>query len=53
METGIFIIDLVDFEATLMDAIYDANPNLSDQEVTDIVARVYHHAIDDNRLIER
>ena len=53
METKIFIIDLIDLEATLMDAIYDANPNLSDAEVKEIATNVIHHAIDDNRLIER
>lgn len=53
METSIFIIDLIDLEATLMDAILDANPNLSYAEVKEIVTDVIHHAIDDNRLIER
>lgn len=53
METGIFIIDLVDLEATIMDAIYDANPNIADADVIEIVANVIHHAIDDNRLVER
>ena len=48
---NMFLIDLVAFEATIMDAIYEANPNISEQDVTDIVTRVYHNAIDNNRLL--